>query len=164
MLATLTGYVTPNNVSSWANEMHVVFSSDHSENKAGYYAKVHAIKILQRPPPGSVGYCSLRWLCGANEGHCESNEQCLHGLDCGSDNCKPELGYSNKTNCCYCSYCSNAGYFNIINPISGKVLQAMTSSSGEIEIWTFSGIDNQLWFWDGVDNDVLRNKMYPHKV
>ena len=108
--------------------------------------------------------CTSTSPCGLDEGHCESNEQCTDDLVCGIDNCKPELGYSSGTNCCYYSYNRSAEYFSIINPISGKALQAMTSSTGEIEMWTFSGIDNQLWFWDGVDNDVLRNKMYPHKV
>ena len=92
LLAELTGYQIPANVSSCGNQMHVVFSSDYAVAKAGYYAKIHV-----HVDEGCTSSCP----CGVDEGHCESNSQCLSGLACGYDNCKPELGYGNGTNCCY---------------------------------------------------------------
>ena len=41
ILATLTGYQIPANVTSCSNEMLVVFSSDNSNTASGYYAKIH---------------------------------------------------------------------------------------------------------------------------
>ena len=41
LLAELTGYQIPANVSSCGNQMHVVFSSDYSVTRSGYYAKLH---------------------------------------------------------------------------------------------------------------------------
>ena len=41
LLAALTGDQTPANISSSGNQMHVVFMSDGSVTKSGYYAKLH---------------------------------------------------------------------------------------------------------------------------
>ena len=94
LLAELTGYDIPANVSSCGNQMHVVFTSDGSVTRSGYYAKIH---VHEDEDEGCTSSC----LCGVDEGHCESNNQCLSGLACGYDNCNPELGYENGTNCCY---------------------------------------------------------------
>ena len=92
-----------------------VFSSDSSVTRAGYYAKIHTISFPKRSPLGEVGYCTPRWLCNANEGHCESNDQCALGLNCGFDNCPPALGFQNGTNCCFSrtDFCTE--FSNIIN-------------------------------------------------
>ena len=41
LLAALTGYQIPANISSSGNQMHTVFSSDGYISKSGYYAKIH---------------------------------------------------------------------------------------------------------------------------
>ena len=71
--------------------------------------------------------CTSSRPCGLDEGHCESNEQCTDDLVCGIDNCKPELGYSNETNCCYNinDYCSQFlsgenGTWTIKTPINNS--------------------------------------------
>ena len=41
LLAELTGWKMPANVTSCGNQMHMVFTSDGSVTKSGYYAKLH---------------------------------------------------------------------------------------------------------------------------
>ena len=94
LLAALTGYQIPANVASCGNQMHVVFSSDNSVAKSGYYANIYEYVHEDER-------CTYSCPCGVDEGHCESNDQCMSGLACGYDNCNPELGYGNGTNCCY---------------------------------------------------------------
>ena len=105
LLAELTGNQIPSNVSSCYNEMHVVFYSSSSGTSAGYFARIHLAEI---PHPGEFGYCTSSCPCEANQGHCESNDQCNGDLVCGFRNCKSALGFSNGTNCCYNTndYCS----------------------------------------------------------
>ena len=106
MLASLTGSNVPANISSCGgNQIHVVFTSGVSVVRAGYHAKLHVSEGYQA---GQVGFCTSSCPCEANEGHCQSDDQCVSGLVCGHDNCKPELGYPNGTNCCFdkIEYCS----------------------------------------------------------
>lgn len=108
LLAELYGYQNPENVSSCDNEMHVVFSSSYWGwgSRGGYLAEIHVTENDKEP--GEIGFCTSRCPCGNNEGHCESNDQCISGHNCGYDNCKPELGYENGINCCYniAEFCS----------------------------------------------------------
>ena len=57
---------------------------------------------------GQLGFCTSTCPCEIDEGHCQSDDQCLSGLTCGHHNCKPELGFLHGTNCCYntTAYCS----------------------------------------------------------
>ena len=41
LLAKLTGYDIPANISSCGNQMHLVFTSDYDVTESGYYAKLH---------------------------------------------------------------------------------------------------------------------------
>ena len=97
LLAELTGYGwnTLSNVSSCSNEMHVVLSSNNAVggggSLSGYYAKIHVSK---------AGNCTQCSPCGANEGPCESNDQCSTGHNCISNSCPDSLGFSSGTNCC----------------------------------------------------------------
>ena len=50
---------------------------------------------------GSNPDCSTQYPCDINEGHCTADNQCMGDLICGNDNCLPELGFANGTNCCY---------------------------------------------------------------
>ena len=45
LLAELTGYEIPANVSSCGNQIHVVFTSDGSVTRSGYYAKLHVSEV-----------------------------------------------------------------------------------------------------------------------
>ena len=99
LLAELTGFEIPANVTRCrGNQMHVVFSSNSGWTYSGFKANIHV----------SEYGCTSSCPCGVDEGHCESNNQCLSGLACGYDNCKAELGYLNGRNCCYntTAYCS----------------------------------------------------------
>ena len=97
----------PENISSCGNEIYVSFySSQWGGQNMGYRAKIHVTDDLGQP--GTTDYCTSDCPCIADEGHCESNDQCMSGHYCGFNNCRPELGFANGTNCCYSAtdYCS----------------------------------------------------------
>ena len=44
--------------------------------------------------------CSASHKCGENQGDCDNDSDCKHGLKCGTDNCPS--GFPNKSfDCCY---------------------------------------------------------------
>ena len=49
---------------------------------------------------GAPEYCTATCPCGANEGHCQSHDQCLPGLFCFVESCPTSLGFTNTTRCC----------------------------------------------------------------
>ena len=101
LLAELTGYEIPANVTSCrGNQMHVVFTSDGSETKSGYNAKIHTSESIHVAEPGASGYCTSNCPCGANEGHCQSHDQCVSGHFCLLDSSVTSLGFTNTTSCC----------------------------------------------------------------
>lgn len=100
LLSELSGLQTPANVSSCRNEMHVVFSSDSSKNEAGYNATIHVNEDPYYIEAGQSGYCRHSCPCGANEGHCQSHDQCLFSHFCLLESCPPDLGFANTTSCC----------------------------------------------------------------
>ena len=111
LVTELTGHHFPENVYICGHEAHVVFSSmtgSYAGIDTGYHAKVHTVFGFNLPAPGQPGHCTSICQCGTNEGHCQSNDQCVIDHNCGFNNCKPELGYPNGTNCCYSitEYCS----------------------------------------------------------
>ena len=99
-LATLSGYTIPNGIVACSNQMHVRFTSDGSVTKAGFHANIHAADI-NNDQLGEMCYCTDEQPCGIGQGHCVSDDQCSGDLLCGSDNCVPELGFANGTNCCF---------------------------------------------------------------
>ena len=101
LLAEMTNYIEPGtNISSYGNEMHVVFYSDSAYIEKGYIAKIHIIEPPYRPGPGKLGHCTSYYLCGANEGDCQNDDQCLLGHHCALNSCPLDLGFADGTNCC----------------------------------------------------------------
>ena len=49
---------------------------------------------------GDDDFCTPENPCGADEGDCDSNEECQSELFCGSNNCPDTLGTSSLINCC----------------------------------------------------------------
>ena len=39
-----------------------------------------------------------------DQGDCDSNFECLDGLDCGLNNCPDSLGYDSEVDCCYATF------------------------------------------------------------
>ena len=95
--------VFPSNVSSSSNELHIIFSSNEQYRDEGFKAKIY-IEPFQNANLSSDA-CSLTSQCNVNQGHCQSDDECQGYLKCGHNNCPAELGYHNKTRCCY-DYCS----------------------------------------------------------
>ena len=52
------------------------------------------------PIVGDEDFCTSEYLCGADEGDCDSNEECQSELFCGSNNCPNSLGVSSLVDCC----------------------------------------------------------------
>ena len=101
-LATLTGQDVPSNITSCSNQMHVEFVSDNIFTTPGFFANIHIQEgNCTNAQPGEIGYCTDENPCDVDGGHCESNNQCGNGLYCGFNNCPPELGFQNGTNCCF---------------------------------------------------------------
>ena len=98
-MGELTGNEIPTNVSSCGNEVLLAFSSGYKVS-SGYSGKIHVTDAPQRPELGSSGFCTTSCLCGANEGPCESNDQCKNGHGCIPDSCPSGLGLTNGSSCC----------------------------------------------------------------
>ena len=54
---------------------------------------------------GDEDFCTTTNPCGEDEGDCDSIDECLDGLDCGSNNCPTSLGFSSEVDCCYPNSC-----------------------------------------------------------
>ena len=106
-LIELTGYEIPNNISICGNDVLLEFSSSYKVS-SGYSGKIHVTDAPQRPELGELGYCGSSCLCGANEGPCESNDQCKNGHMCVLDSCPSSLGLPNGTSCCQDMICGYA--------------------------------------------------------
>ena len=52
------------------------------------------------PILGDEDFCNVEYQCGADEGDCDSNEECQSKLFCGSNNCPNSLGLSSSLDCC----------------------------------------------------------------
>merc|ERR1712032_119551 len=54
--------------------------------------------------PGDTGSCcTISNQCGVGEGDCDSDEQCLDGLTCGTNNCQGQYGWGAEhqhSDCC----------------------------------------------------------------
>ena len=88
LLAELTGYEIPANVTNCrGNQMYVVFSSNYWGTWPGYKAIIHVSEPIHVVEPGASGYCTSNCPCGANEGHCQSNDQCVSGTFCLPESC-----------------------------------------------------------------------------
>ena len=68
---------------------------------------------------GDEDFCTLENPCEADEGDCDSNEECQSELFCGSNNCPNSFGVSSSLDCCelkgklqYCSCVIGICIFN----------------------------------------------------
>ena len=100
LIEEITGHQIPANVSSCGNEMFVVFSSNSAGTSSGFNSTIHVHETHIRPEMGAPGHCSACFPCGANEGHCQSYDQCVPDLVCLHESCPISLGFSNSTSCC----------------------------------------------------------------
>ena len=48
---------------------------------------------------GEFGFCNCN-TCSENEGDCDSNDECLDDLFCGSNNCPASLSFDSEVDCC----------------------------------------------------------------
>ena len=48
-------------------------------------------------------FCTSENPCSADQGDCDIHDECLDGLDCGSNNCPDHLGFHSEFDCCYAS-------------------------------------------------------------
>ena len=49
---------------------------------------------------GSVDFCSVDEPCEADEGDCDSHDECKSHLYCGINNCPNSLGFLSSVDCC----------------------------------------------------------------
>ena len=59
------------------------------------------VDCCYQPTVGDQHFCTSVKPCGANEGDCDSHDECQSGLLCGSNHCPASLGYDAETDCCY---------------------------------------------------------------
>ena len=50
---------------------------------------------------GGTACCTSSNQCGAKEGDCDVDDDCISGLQCGVDNCDTALGFPASYDCCY---------------------------------------------------------------
>ena len=95
--------VFPSNISSSSNTLLITFTSDEWYTGKGFKAKifVESSKDLNL----SADDCSVASPCHAQQGHCQSDDECKGDLKCGQNNCPANHGYHQQTRCCY-DYCS----------------------------------------------------------
>ena len=46
-------------------------------------------------------FCTFQNPCGADQGDCDTHDECQDGLFCGSNNCPDSLGFHSEFDCCY---------------------------------------------------------------
>ena len=46
-------------------------------------------------------FCTSVNPCGADQGDCDTHDECQDGLFCGSNNCPDSLGFDSEFDCCY---------------------------------------------------------------
>ena len=95
------------NITSTQEKMRISFFSDNDTSSDGpFHLKIHSGLDLG-PVNGDDDYCTTEKPCGQDEGHCETNDQCLENYICGYRNCPSDLGFAGETNCCFDrqSYC-----------------------------------------------------------
>ena len=49
---------------------------------------------------GDIAYCQCH-NCKENDGDCDSDDDCMNNLVCGTNNCPEDLGFESNIDCCY---------------------------------------------------------------
>ena len=74
------------------------------------------------PAKGDEYFCTKDNQCGHHEGDCDDNNECQHGLQCGTDNCPASFDFDTSTDCCYNQTLLNIGehYFCTNDNLCGE--------------------------------------------
>ena len=64
---------------------------------------------------GEIAFCYCN-TCSEYEGDCDSDDECQHGLSCGSENCPASLGFDSEADCCSLSTNGDLNFCTTINP------------------------------------------------
>ena len=88
-------------LSSSSNNLLVKLTSDGTQSEQGFHALFEFNEIISL---GDNGFCTDQNICNADEGGCSSDSHCAFGLECGTDNCDPQLGFQSGINCCHNPY------------------------------------------------------------
>ena len=63
-------------------------------------------------------FCTSQNPCGTDEGDCDTHDECLDGLFCGSNNCLDSLGLHSEFDCCYPPNVGDEYFCTLNNPCS----------------------------------------------
>ena len=74
---------------------------------------------------GTEDFCWIGLPCDADEGDCDSDDECRYYLFCGSNNCPDSLGVSPEVDCC-----EPKGKTITISILKGAILASVT-----IHLW-----------------------------
>ena len=69
--------------------------------RVGPISRSHISKHFFIPFLGSFNSCTISNPCEVNEGDCDTDDECKHGLSCGSNNCADSLGFDTEVDCCF---------------------------------------------------------------
>ena len=132
LMAQLTGYSLPSNISTVRSQMLIVFDSGVQNFERGFKA---SIIFEEANTDNKTNACTVLNPCHINEGHCHYDGQCYGTLRCGHNNCPQNSDHG--TNCCY-DYCGqfldmNTGILDYHMP-HGKFYQDMESCSWLIQV------------------------------
>ena len=61
-------------------------------------------------------FCTYENPCVANQGDCDTHDECQDGLLCGSNNCPDSLGFHSEFDCCYVPAIGDEDFCTILNP------------------------------------------------
>ena len=88
----------PSNIISSNNQLFIEHVTDEWWREHGF-----RLKIYTQSKHGNLSAhdCSMIKPCLANQGHCQSDDECKGYLKCGHNNCPAEIGYHPKARCCY---------------------------------------------------------------
>ena len=96
-----SGQMQTFSLSSSSNNLLVKLTSDGTQSEQGFHALFEFNEIISL---GDNGFCTDQNICNADEGGCSSDSHCAFGLECGTDNCDPQLGFQTGINCCHNPY------------------------------------------------------------
>ena len=61
-------------------------------------------------------FCTYMNPCGADQGDCDTHDECQDGLFCGSNNCPDYLAFHSEFDCCYAPAVGNEHFCTTANP------------------------------------------------
>ena len=79
-------------------EQGLACGSNNCPDYLGFNSEVDCCYTLA---VGHEDFCTTNKPCEADEGDCDSHEECKENIICVSDNCPDSLGFDPETDCCY---------------------------------------------------------------